>query len=63
MGYVKCEKCKKDYFVDHDNPNIHYAPINKNEVKMCRWCSNFESLKDGDWYQNENGEYLQKGKP
>ena len=60
MGYVKCSKCCKDYFINHNDPNVHYAPIDRNEVLMCRHCGNYENLKVGEWYQESNGEYKQK---
>ena len=59
MGYLKCSRCKKDYFVDEDNPNYHYS--SQTDIKMCSWCNEYyNSLKKGDWYQNEKGEFLQK---
>jgi len=63
MGYVKCSKCKKDYFINHNDPQLHYAPMDENEVLMCRSCFQYENAADGTWLQDERGNYFQKGKP
>jgi len=57
MSYIKCKKCGKDYYEDDSNPNIHYSD---NNVQLCGWCKNYESLKVGEWYQDSKGDFIQK---
>jgi len=61
MSYIKCTSCEKQEFKDFSNPNIHYS-AEENDISnfKCRWCTNYESLKEGEWYQDEKGEYHQK---
>jgi len=63
MSYIKCTSCKKKVFKYYSNPNIHYSSKENNTNNFkCSWCENYESLKVGDWYQDEKGEYHQKKK-
>ena len=61
MSYIKCTSCGKQTYKDFSNPNIHYS-VSENDISnfKCHHCLNFESLKVGEWYQNEKGEYFQK---
>lgn len=61
MSYVKCSRCGKNYFKDFSNPNVHYSAEENDQSKFkCHQFLSYESLKVGEWYQDEKGEYHQK---
>ena len=54
---IVCESCGKS-FCEHDgNPAVHYST----PEKICYYCKIVAAKKPGEWYQNANGEYVQKG--
>lgn len=61
MSYIKCTICGHQEFKDYSNPNVHYSSEENDITKFkCQSCINFENLKPGDWYQDKDGNYLQK---
>lgn len=57
MRSIKCKQCGKNFNENDGNPAIHYST----PVELCMHCECFNKLKDGDWYQQANGEYVRKG--
>lgn len=53
---MKCRRCGKQIIEDTTNPNVHYS----DPKTICRWCERDAEAKEGDWLQDENGDYYQK---
>lgn len=58
MRYIVCLQCDSQFSKNDMNPNVHYST----PEKICRHCKRKNEANDGDWLQDKDGNYYQKGK-